>query len=445
MPRAPSTFETRSGRILLKNCPYSSDLCQLHQDIRDFTGFNKRTVTFEIPVEGRSGAVPAYVNEFWTSRQRAAHSLHEISYRACFKPQLPRFFIELLTRPGDVVYDPFMGRGTTVLETALRHRIAIGCDLNPISRILVRPRLSPPDLERVAERLSEINLSARVPIRDDLLVFYHRETLEEICALREYLRRRESSGERDRVDDWIRMVAINRLSGHSPGFFSVYSLPPNQAASIASQQRINTRLNQLPPRRDIREIILKKTRSLFRDPPYGNESDLFPSELPDLGNLQHAGGSAHRVLTGSADATPELEDGSVNLVVTSPPFLDIVDYAGDNWLRGWFCGLDTKDLDLAVFRKLDAWSNFMSRVFLEISRILVPGGFLAFEVGEIRKGSIRLEETVLRLGTVAGLDAILVLINDQKFSKTAHCWGVDNRAKGTNTNRIVLFRKSVRS
>ena len=36
---------------------------------------------------------------------------------------------------------------------------------------------------------------------------------------------------------------------------------------------------------------------------------------------------------------------------------------------------------------------------------------------------------------------ILVLINDQKFTKTANCWGVDNMAKGTNTNRIVLFRK----
>src|ERR1043166_2052604 len=40
--------------------------------------------------------VPVFVNEFWTSKQRAASSLHEISYRACFKPQLPRFFIERL-------------------------------------------------------------------------------------------------------------------------------------------------------------------------------------------------------------------------------------------------------------------------------------------------------------------------------------------------------------
>jgi DNA modification methylase len=71
--------------------------------------------------------VETFVNEFWTSKQRAAHSLHEVSYRACFKPQLPRFFIDRFTGQGDVVYDPFMGRGTTVLEAALageRPRVA---------------------------------------------------------------------------------------------------------------------------------------------------------------------------------------------------------------------------------------------------------------------------------------------------------------------------------
>ena len=64
-------------------------------------------------------SIPVIVNEFWTSKQRAAHSLHEVSYRACFKPKLPRFFIERLTSPGEIVYDPFMGRGTTLLEAAL--------------------------------------------------------------------------------------------------------------------------------------------------------------------------------------------------------------------------------------------------------------------------------------------------------------------------------------
>lgn len=51
-----------------------------------------------------------YTNEFWTSKQRAASSIHEISYRACFKPQLPRFFINLLTKKGDIVYERLLQR-----------------------------------------------------------------------------------------------------------------------------------------------------------------------------------------------------------------------------------------------------------------------------------------------------------------------------------------------
>jgi len=55
--------------------------------------------------------LPRYVGEFWTSAQRAGHPLHEVPYRACFKPELPRFFITRLTEPGDLVHDPFMAGG----------------------------------------------------------------------------------------------------------------------------------------------------------------------------------------------------------------------------------------------------------------------------------------------------------------------------------------------
>src|SRR5262245_29872289 len=81
-----------------------------------------------IALDDRPVRVNTFTNEFWTSKQRAAHSLHEVSYRACFKPQLPRFFIERLTQSGDRVYDPFMGRGTTLIEAALMDRVAVGCD-----------------------------------------------------------------------------------------------------------------------------------------------------------------------------------------------------------------------------------------------------------------------------------------------------------------------------
>ena len=89
-----------------------------NQAVIDFDGFGTptRLVPFEWEVNGRTGTTMKAVNEYWTSRQRQAHSLHEISYRACFKPQLPRFFIDRLTQLGDAVYDPFMAVSYTHLR-----------------------------------------------------------------------------------------------------------------------------------------------------------------------------------------------------------------------------------------------------------------------------------------------------------------------------------------
>jgi hypothetical protein len=401
----------------------------LEAELAAFTDFGKATVILPTEVEGET--VPTFVNEFWTSRQRAASNLHEVSYRACFKPQLPRFFIERLTEAGEVVYDPFMGRGTTCLEAALLGRVPCGCDINPLSKMLLEPRLLPPSLSDVAERLESIDLSIPVTLREDLLVFYHADTLQEICALRHYLLQRAREGTFDLLDGWIRTVAINRLTGHSPGFFSVYSLPPNQAVSIKSQIRINTRRQQTPPRRDIRQLIMRKSRQLLKE--------CGPETRTRLASVF----SGRRLLTALAGQTPEIEDNSVALVVTSPPFLDVVDYAGDNWLRLWFAGVDGEEVALTMTRKVEAWEREMGVVFKELMRILRPGGHVAFEVGEVRSGTVRLEEAVVRAARSAGLKPRLILINDQAFTKTAHCWGVNNGEKGTNTNRVVLLVKEL--
>ena len=104
----------------------------------------------------------------------------------------------------------------------------------------------------------------------DLEVFYHPETLNEIAALRHYLLDRERHGALDGVDRWIRMVTVNRLTGHSPGFLSVYTLPPNQATTVPNQRKINEARGQVPPPRDLRAIVLKKSRALLKDVDHGD-------------------------------------------------------------------------------------------------------------------------------------------------------------------------------
>jgi hypothetical protein len=389
------------------------------------------TLMSEVEVAADHGGlrVPAFTNEFWTARQRAAHSLHEISYRACFKPQLPRFFIERLTSPGDIVYDPFMGRGTTLVEAALMGRGACGCDVNPLSRVLGEPRLNPPSMEEITRAIADVDFADADELPDDLLVFYHPETLRQLCALRKHLLARATAGLESRADRWIRMVAVNRLTGHSKGFFSVYTLPPNQAVSVRSQVRINARLNQTPPLREVAAIVLAKSRSLL--------SDVTPETRARLA----AAAPQSRIVTGLASSTPAFASSSIALVVTSPPFLDVVDYQTDNWLRCWFCGIDAAAVPVTMARQAGAWQQFVEATLRELRRVLRPGGHVAFEVGEVRGGALKLEELVIPAGLAAGLRPVLVLVNAQRFTKTANCWGVANNAKGTNTNRIVLFRK----
>lgn len=167
------------------------------------------------------GRIPKLIGEFWTARQRQMHSLHYvISYRASYKPELPHYFIERYSEPGDTVLDPFGGRGTTALEAILMGRYAINADINPLSERIVLPKMNPVPLQEIEKRLREIDFGRRVENSLDLSMFYHPETEQQLLAIRDHLKRN-----REPVDRFIELIALSRLHGHSAGFFSVYSFP----------------------------------------------------------------------------------------------------------------------------------------------------------------------------------------------------------------------------
>lgn len=386
---------------------------------KDFSAFGRRTQLETIQ------GIPYFINEFWTAGQRQAHSIHEVSYRACFKAQLPEFFIGALTEPGECVLDPFMGRGTTPIQAALMGRKPAGNDINPLSVLLTRPRLKPPMITEVADRLQTVDWSDTGQQPSDLLAFYHPVTLAKLSALKKWIEQSAplDNQQPDPIVDWIRMVAINRLSGHSPGFFSGRSMPPNQAVSVKAQRKINEKLGTTPPPRDVSAIILKKSKSLLSN----------GSMVPHPSAVLSAG---------SASRIPQLAEGSVSLVVTSPPFLDIVQYAADNWLRCWFAGIDVDAVEIAMHRTEEAWTAMVREVLMEQARLLRSGGHVAFEVGEVRNGKVLLEKLVWQAAADLPFERLGVMVNAQEFTKTANCWGVTNGRSGTNTNRIVLLRRN---
>ena len=385
--------------------------------IKNWNNFDTKTTIDKVL------GIKRYTNEFWTSKQRASHSIHEVSYRACFKGELPNFFINRLTKEKDIVYDPFMGRGTTLIEAAINLRNCFGNDINPLSSALVEPRLHPPSIQDIKKRINSIKFNYEIKNKNkDLLVFYHHKTLREIETYKNYFIKKINKKTFDSIDNWIRMIVLNRLTGHSKGFFSVYTLPPNQAVSIESQKKINKKRKQKPEYRDTKFLILEKSKSLLKSGTV---------KKPKIVKLYNC----------NSWETKKIKKNSINLTVTSPPFLNIVDYQKDNWLRCWFLGLNSSEMKISQIKQIDQWSDFISKTIKEIERVTKSKGYLAFEVGEVGKDKKQLEKYVINAASNTKFKAICVLVNEQNFTKTSNAWGIRNNTKGTNTNRVVIFQK----
>lgn len=382
-------------------------------------------------------SLPVHSGELWTARQRQMHPIHyTISYRGSFKPELPDFFINRYLKVPGVVLDPFGGRGTTTLQANLLGHRAVHNDLNPVSVFLARSRQNVPAMKILEKRLDALQLDRKMKPtpeeKERLSPFFHPRTLSEILCLKSELL--------DNMEDpamrYIGVTALSRLHGHSDGFFSVYSFP-QISIMPGAQRKNNARLGQEPEYRSIRERILRKMKRDLSLP------------LPGVFNEAARG---NRYISENSQDLKTVRTSSVDLIVTSPPFLDKVDYISDNWMRSWFLGLEsaTSSIELSVMNSLSEWEDFMRATLFEMGRVLRPGARAVVEVGEVKSRSVLLNlEQVL-----AGLLPIRVpggelaveeiLINEQKFTKLSNCWDVKNNEKGTNTNRCLIVRKNLR-
>src|SRR2546423_11224424 len=108
----------------------------------------------------------------WKDQQRLwGHSFHPMcSYLASFPAALAHAFIARYSRRGDVVFDPFSGRGTTALQACAEGRIGVGNDLNPFAHLLTAAKVEPATRADAATRLAGLRLGWSATSEDWLAI-----------------------------------------------------------------------------------------------------------------------------------------------------------------------------------------------------------------------------------------------------------------------------------
>jgi DNA methylase len=287
----------------------------------------------------------------WKAQPRLwGHSFHPMcSYLASFPAALAHAFIARYSRPGDVVLDPFSGRGTAPLQAAAEGRIGVGSDLNPFAHLLTAAKLEAPTLAEARTRATALRLAwaggaagwqelaqaiqaepetgGPAPVPAEVALAFHPRTFAQVLFLRDAL-------DLDRpVDRFLAAALAGILHGKTPSYLSTlmpntFSMAPRYVRDFAARTAFQS------PERDAFDRLEAKLHRLYRDP--------LPraAGVALLGDARDAGTRAAQVLR--ARGLPD----RVRLVVTSPPYLRVVKYGYYNWLRAWFLGFDSKAIDV---------------------------------------------------------------------------------------------------
>ena len=252
------------------------------------------------------------------------HPFHAICpYFAMFPEQFVEQQLLTYTSPGDLVFDPFCGRGTTVFESLLKNRKAAGTDINSVAACIASAKANAPVLAKLIKRIDALEslYSSETAEYEAPSPFFAScfevETLREILFLRDNLKWKRRS-----TDCFLAAVMLGILHGESHR--SEYCLSNRMPRTISTKPEYSMRWwaerNLTPPRRFVFETLRKAVVFRYRMPPATEKGIVRQSDARSAGTR-----------------FPDLH-GKVKLVVTSPPYLDTTDYSEDQWLRLWFLG-----------------------------------------------------------------------------------------------------------
>lgn len=295
------------------------------------------------------------------------HRFHAICpYFAMFPEQFVRKHL-VWSRPGDWVFDPFSGRGTTVFESLLNDRAAAGCDTNPVAVCISRAKSAPPSKEAALSRLD--HLAAGYAPQDEakpsefFQLCFHAKTLGQLLYLR-----RSLLWQNDAVDCFLAALALGCLHGESHRSKRYFSnrMPRTISTKPDYSVRWWRRNGCKPPERDVFSILENEIDYRFRTPPPEAKGEVLRGDVRTASRL-----------------FPDLI-GQVKLVITSPPYLDTTNFAEDQWLRLWFLGGEERPRKVRTDDRHTSVANywkFLREAWAGIRDLLRPDARLIIRIG----------------------------------------------------------------
>ncbi len=277
---------------------------------------------------------------------------------------MAREIVKTYSSPGDLILDPFVGSGAVGLESAIAGRKVVCTDINPYAVLLTKAKLTAPisieeALQRANDVMEQVTGNACAVKLDSVpewvKAFFHPKTLQEILSFVSIVQKEN--------DTFLMACLLGILHHQRPGFLSYPS--SHLVPYLRSNKFPKQNFPELYEYRPLKPRLIAKIKRLYRRPAAGN--------YPLVNCYQ-------------ADVTSfELDSGCVDAIITSPPYMDALDYARDNRLRLWFLGVeDFKQYD-ANSRSLSNFYELMIKFLTNASNWLRVNGYCVCVVGEVNK------------------------------------------------------------
>ncbi len=406
----------------------------------------------------------------WKDQARLwGHSLQPMcSYLASFPAALVHAFIARYSRPGDVVFDPFSGRGTAPLQAAAEGRIGVGNDLNPLAHILTAAKLQPAGPAEARTRLAALRLAwaaagpqwlelARAvkepraglfdvlvpgagsgmgpedgtdPVPAEVASVFHERTLAQLLMVRAALRLDQ------RTDRFLAGALVGILHGKTPGYLSTvmpntFSMAPRYVRDFVARTGFES------PERDVFDLLGTKLDRLYRQPLPTTPGIALHGDARTSGTRARAALRAH----GLPDRA--------RLVVMSPPYLRVLKYGYYNWLRTWLLGFDAGaiDAELDDAHQREPYLVFLREVLEDLRPALTDDGIAVVVIGEVETDRGKPSTTGLGLADRVWEEAAVPagfrlagVIDDTVAAnrKMTRLWG-EEAGQATKKDRILVL------